>query len=500
MCTGRLGVFMRPLDRHLRGAIGGAVALALVVAGTFGLVVDPAAAQPQVIVVSGQDRHAGEFIIPINKSQVLRLDVPLKDLLVGNAEIADVLALTDRSVYVLGKSIGSTSLTLYGADKQLIAVLDLVVSYDVDGLKAKLFEVMPEENIEVRVAAGSLLLSGIVSGSSQLSHAMDIASRYAGGDENITNLLSVQGSQQVMLQVRFAEVLRGFSRDIDFNFNILNDDFFFISGSVLPSAQAFGTAGTIDTSLGGGTTMSLFFDALEAKGHARTLAEPNLTALSGDTASFLAGGEFPIPVSQDVNAISVEFKEFGISLAFTPTVLDDGLVNLVVDLEESAIDPTRPESVVVTGGGIGDGNGLGGGSAFAIPSLLTRRASTTVEVRDGQSFAIAGLLKNDFSDTIQQFPGLGDLPIIGALFRSTGFKRQESELVILVTPRLVQPSPAGTLATPAESYIPPTDADLFLFGRLEAPGSGMGSGVSNASAFEAQSAGGIDGAYGHIVK
>ena len=194
MCTGRLGVFMRPLDRHLRGAIGGAVALALVVAGTFGLGVDPAAAQPQVIVVSGQDRHAGEFIIPINKSQVLRLDVPLKDLLVGNAEIADVLALTDRSVYVLGKSIGSTSLTLYGADKQLIAVLDLVVSYDVDGLKAKLFEIMPEENIEVRVAAGSLLLSGVVSGSSQLSHAMDIASRFAGGEVNITNLLSVQGS------------------------------------------------------------------------------------------------------------------------------------------------------------------------------------------------------------------------------------------------------------------------------------------------------------------
>jgi pilus assembly protein CpaC len=469
----------------LRGAIGGAVAVALVVAGAFGLVVDPAAAQPQVIVVSGQDRHAGEFIIPINKSQVLRLDVPLKDLLVGNAEIADVLALTDRSVYVLGKSIGSTSLTLYGADKQLIAVLDLVVSYDIDGLKAKLFEVMPEENIEVRVAGGSLMLSGIVSGSSQLSHAMDIASRYAGGDGNITNLLSVQGSQQVMLQVRFAEVQRGFSRDIDFNFNILNDDFFFLSGSAAPSAQAFGNAGTIDTSLGGGTRMDLFFDALEGKGHARTLAEPNLTALSGDTASFLAGGEFPIPVPQDDSVVTIEFKEFGISLAFTPTVLGDGLINLSVSIEESAIDQTRTPAII---------------EGFIIPSLLTRRADTTVEVRDGQSFAIAGLLKNDFTDTISQFPGLGDLPVVGALFRSTGFNRQETELVILVTPRLVQPSPAGALTTPADTFIPPTDTDLFLFGRMEAPGSGMGTNVSNASAFEAQSAGGIDGAYGHIVK
>jgi pilus assembly protein CpaC len=182
----------------MRRVVGGAVVLALVVAGAFGLGANPAAAQPQVIVVSGQDKHAGEFIIPVNKSQVLRLDVPLKDLLVGNAEIADVLALTDRSVYVLGKSVGSTSLTLYGANKQLIAVLDLVVSYDIDGLKAKLFEVMPEEDISVRVAGGSLLLSGVVSGASRLSHALDIASRYAGGAANITNLLSVQGSQQVM--------------------------------------------------------------------------------------------------------------------------------------------------------------------------------------------------------------------------------------------------------------------------------------------------------------
>jgi pilus assembly protein CpaC len=435
----------------LRGAIGGAVAVALVVAGAFGLVVDPAAAQPQVIVVSGQDRHAGEFIIPINKSQVLRLDVPLKDLLVGNAEIADVLALTDRSIYVLGKSIGSTSLTLYGADKQLIAVLDRVVSYDIDALKAKLFEVMPEENIEVRVAGGSLMLSGIVSGSSQLSHAMNIASRYAGGNDNITNLLSVQGSQQVMLQVRFAEVLRGFSRDIDFNFNIFGDDWGLFSGSVNPNA--FGSAGTIgDVNLGGGTSLNLFFDALEGRGNARTLAEPNLTALSGDTASFLAGGEFPIPVPQDENVVTIEFKEFGISLAFTPTVLGDGLINLVVDIEESQIDRTRTPAIV---------------EGFVVPSLLTRRADTTVEVRDGQAFAIAGLLRNDF---------------------------------ILVTPRLVQPSPAGALATPADTFIPPTDTDLFLFGRLEAPGSGMGTGVSNAAAFEAQSAGGIDGAYGHIVK
>ena len=492
---------MRPFNRLLLKGFTVSTFAAMVAVAALTTSVQTAWSQPKVIVVSGEEKHAGQFVIPVNKSQVLRLDTTLKDLLVGNAEVADVLALTDRSIYVLGKSVGSTSLTLYGANKQLIAVLDLVVTFDIDGLKAKLFEVMPEENIEVRVAGDSLMVSGVVSNTTRLSNAVEIAGRYAGGEENITNLLSVAGSQQVMLQARFAEVVRGFSRDIDFNFSILDDDFFLFSGpgiipgadgavTNLPAADAFGNAGTIDANLGNGVSMSLFFDALESRGAARTLAEPNLTALSGDTANFLAGGEFPIPVSQDTDAITVEFKEFGVSLAFTPTVLADGLINLVVGLEESAIDPTQTEAVV-------DG--------FVVPGLITRRAETTVEVRDGQSFAIAGLLRNEFADTINQFPGLGDVPVLGTLFRSTGFQKRESELVIIITPRLVQPAPAGSLASPDENFIPPTDLDLFLFGRLEAPESGNGDAqTTNASAntnvFEAQAAGGFEGAYGHIVK
>ncbi len=486
-----MGDVMRILYRGRRFVAAAAVLIAAMACGAL----SPAIAQPQVIVVSGADKHAGEFIIPVNKSQVLRLDVPLKDLLIGNAEIADVLALTDRTIYLLGKSIGSTSLTLYGRDKELIAVMDIVVTYDIDGIKTKLFETLPEEDIEVRAVGSSIMLSGIVSSSSRISDIMKITSNFTGGEGNITNLMTVQGSQQVMLQVRFTEVSRGLGRDIDANFAILGDDFNLISGldNVVSDFVTTGSAvGVVNKNLGGGFSLSLFFNALESKGAARTLAEPNLIALSGETASFLAGGEFPVPVNQDDgDGITIEFKEFGISLAFTPTVLADGLINIVLALEESSIDNTITAAQQTVG------------SSFNIvPGLVTRRANTTVELRDGQSFVIAGLLRDDYNDTVSQFPFLGDLPVLGALFRSADFARAESELMILITPRLVQPVAAGSLAAVGDNYLRPSDVDLFLFGRVEAPGSGMPLqvGAVGSNALAAQSAGGIDGAYGHIIK
>ena len=199
-------------------------------------------------------------------------------------------------------------------------------------------------------------------------------------------------------------------------------------------------------------------DALERKGVVTTLAEPTLVAMSGESASFLAGGEFPVPVAQGGGgttngntSITVEFKPFGVSLAFTPTVLDDGVINLVVAPEVSSIDPSASINV----------NGL------TIPGLQTRRAKTTLELRDGQSFAIAGLLRNDFQSTVRQFPLLGSIPIIGTLFRSTGFQKQETELVIIVTPRLVRPVPAGQMKVPTDRVRPPSELDLFLNGRTD---------------------------------
>src|SRR3546814_396571 len=374
-------------------------------------------------------------MVPVDKSQVLRLDVAFADLLVGNAEVADVLALTDRSIYVLGKKPGSTSLTVYGRNRELIAVMDLVVTVDVEGLKARLFELMPDEAIEVRAAGESVILSGRVSSAVRLDRALDVAERYA--PEKVTNLLSVTGSQQVMLAVRFAEVQRRVVKELGLNSQVSGDDFVVSVGDALLDGFFSATAiATGSATFGiGSVTLDFLFDALEEKGVVKTLAEPNLIALSGDTASFLAGGEFPVPVSQETSGgqatITIEFKEFGVALAFTPTVLDDGLINIVASPEVSRIDPTN--SVTLQG--------------FDIPGLTTRRATTTVELRDGQSFAIAGLIQSDFQDTVRQLPLLADVPVLGALLRSSEYQNQHTELVIIATPPLVQPSPAGPSET-----------------------------------------------------
>jgi pilus assembly protein CpaC len=430
-------------------------------------------------------KHAGELHIPANQSQVLRLDVPFSELLVGNPKIADVLALTNRSIYVLGKKFGTTSLIINDKDKGLIAIVDITVSHDIEGLKARLFEVMPDEKIEVREANGALLLSGAMSSSTRLAQAVDIAMRFAQDPKRFVNLLTLKGSQQVMLAVRFAEVARSVVKELGLNSQISNSNFRVTSGDALLSGLFAATSFvTGATTFGLGTaTVRLAFDALEKKGVVKTLAEPNLIALSGETASFLAGGEFPVPVAQDSSdggsSITVEFKEFGVSLSFTPTVLDGGLINVVVAPEVSKIDTSR--SVTLSG--------------FIIPGLSTRRAKTTVELRSGQSFAIAGLIQNDFEDTINQFPGLGDVPVLSALFRSTDFTRNETELVIIVTPHLVKPAEPGTLASPVDKFVPPAEFDMYLFGRTESPRSGTA-----AISPTLQGAGGIEGRYGHVVK
>jgi pilus assembly protein CpaC len=414
-------------------------------------------------------------VVPINKSQVLQLDVPFADLLVGNSGIADVLALTDRTVYILGKALGSTSLTIYGRDKNLIAVLDLVVAPDIEGLKARLFEIMPDQKIEARTANGSVVLSGTVSGNTTMDKILAVAERFAPG--LVTNLMSVEGSQQVMLRVRFIEMNRTVTKNLGFNFKIFEGDFSFTSGNTFLGNTALANIGA--AALTGGTLGALGIDvlinALESKGLSKTLAEPNLIALSGDTASFLAGGEFPVQTVSEDQA-QIEFKPFGVRLSFTPTVLDDGLINLIVSPEVSLL---RTDFGVA-----------------GTPGLSVRRATTTIELRDGQSFAIAGLFQDDFKDSIEQIPLLGEVPILGALFRSSQFVKEETELVIIVEAHLVKPAPIGSLATPVDNFIPPSEADIWLFGRVEAPGSG----IPREGGMAAAGAGGIGGHYGHIIK
>lgn len=435
------------------------------------------------------DLRGGEMVIPLDKSQVLRVDQPFSGLSVGNPAVADVVALSNRSIYVLGKSLGATNLTIYGPNRRILSVVDLTVGHDVLGLGIKLGELFPTESIEVRSANDSLVLSGTLSTPEQLAQAAAIAESYAPG--KVTNLLRVNGSQQVMLQVTIAEVQRRVVRELGIKPEILSGDFIF---RPLDAIDPTKFAAALITAELGDVTVTGLIDALEEKGLVKVLAEPNLVALSGDTANFLAGGEFPVPVAQDVDsgalAITVAFKQFGVGLAFTPTVLNGDLINLVVNPEVSQIDPSV--SVVLNG--------------FNIPGLSTRRATTTVELRDGQSFAIAGLLQSNFQDQVRQLPGIGDIPILGALARSSEFLHNETELVIIVTPRLVKPVAPNMLAAPTDNFVPPSDLDIFLHGRVEAPESGQISGQASGNpagiqaALNGDAGGGLAGPYGHIIE
>ncbi|WP_300974522.1 type II and III secretion system protein family protein [Sphingomonas sp. LHG3406-1] len=430
----------------------------------------PAAAQAQRVLSETDAVHAGELVVPVNKSQVLRVDRAYSKALIGNPEVADVLPLTDRSIYVLGKKMGTTSLTLYDRSNSLIAVMDVAVGPDVIGLRKQLSELVPGDRIGARMSNDSIVLEGIVSNAVSANRAVQIAETYAPG--KVVNLLSVGSAQQVMLEVKFSEVKRSALKQLGAGFFVGSDGGKF-AGAIGGGAGLVGngppTLGSIADSFGVftrtfrafGTNFEAAFDALERKGAITTLAEPTLVALSGETANFLAGGEFPIPVAQGNSggtgtgtggsAITIEFKPFGVSLAFTPTVLADGVINLLVEPEVSSIDNSA--SIVVNN--------------LRIPGLQTRRAKTTVELRDGESFAMAGLLRKDFSSTVRQFPVLGNIPIIGSLFRSTNFNRDETELVIIVTPRLVRPVRPDQLAAPTDRVKGPADVDILLLGRTD---------------------------------
>jgi len=428
-------------------------------------------------------QRAGELLVPINKSRVIEVDRGFAEVSIGNPEIADVVPLTQRSLYLFGRSLGSTSLTITDARGAVVAVVDIVVSYDVDGLKAQLFELVPGETIEVRPASDGLVLSGQVSTATRMQRALALANRYA--PERVTNLMQVTGNQQVMLAVRFAEVARDVVKQIGANTDILfqNGDVSIFGGfgtGPIIDPLSFGAAGAAASF--GDLTLNTVLDALEEQGVVKTLAEPNLIALSGDTASFLAGGEFPIPVGQDRTGtgidITIEFKQFGVSLSFTPTVLSDDLINLELFTEVSAIDERT--AVIFDN--------------LRIPGLTTRRARTTVELGDGQSFAIAGLLRDDFSNELRKYPFLGDVPLLGNLFRSQRYQLNQTELVVIVTPYLVQPAPLAALRAPTDFFVAPTDVEFFLQGQV------FGTSPNPADQLGRSGAAGVVGPYGYILR
>ena len=423
--------------------------------------------------------------VPMNRAVVVESDTPFAEISIANPGIADISTLSETSIYVLGKTPGRTTLTLLSADGKLISNVEVQVTPDIAEFKERLQQILPGENIEVRTANDGIVLSGTVSSSAKLDRALDLANRYA--PERVSNLMSVGGTQQVMLKVRFAEMQRSVSKSLSSSLSIQGGTNIGVdvetgtwldgtNGIGNPIQAPDGTEGGFALGFSAGSLeFAVLLEALESKGVVRTLAEPNLTALSGQEAKFLAGGEYPIPVSNGDGTISVEYKPFGVELNFTPTVVDGDIINLMINAAVSSIDTT---TTLQTGG-------------VSINAFRRRETSTTVEMRDGESFAIAGLLQDDFRDMNGQVPFLGDIPILGALFRSADYQRSQSELVIIVTPHLVTPTRGEALVLPTDRIRIPTEKELFLFGKVAGSQTGAAGEVARQD---------FSGSYGYVME
>ena len=450
--------------------------------------------------------------VPLYKSKLLALRAPATRVSVGNPDVADILILRATQLYVLGKDLGTTNVLLWDREDRLVDTIEVEVTHDLQSLKKKLHDLLPNEKIEVHSAQRNIVLSGDVSNAANMQAALKIARGYfasfsavdttqfqqeSGGgspeaDGQVINLLSVGGVQQVMLEVKVAEISRTELRRLDVRFNAIlqnssrwkwggvnggatfPDAAFGDDGNRVPvfdNAAPFGPAvdefAPNDMSIGDKgffasllTNNALFnvaFDAAKENGLAKILAEPTLTTQTGQVAEFLSGGEFPIPVPGQNNSVTVDFKEFGVGVKFLPVVLDSGRINLQLNISVSEL---------VSGNTVGISQ-EGVTSTFVIPALTKRSAISTVELANGQTIGIAGLINENMREVITKFPGLGSIPGIGALFRSQEFVKGETELLILVTPHLAKPLTPKEVRLPTEGFAEPSDFDWFVMGRTE---------------------------------
>jgi pilus assembly protein CpaC len=452
---------------------------------------DRALADSHSVLRLAKGQFSDNITVLIGRAIVIESTQPFIEVSVASPTVADVSPLSDRSIYIFGKARGATTLTLLGENGQLITNVTIKVVPDLAELKQRLKSMLPDEPVQVRLTGAGIVLSGVVSGKAKVHRAMSLARAYAG--KGVINMMSVGGTQQVMLKVRIAEMRRSAAKELGIN-TYLGGTGSDIGGAITSGAATKPTP-TLGIGVSAPTTFSapsefgvlgfsaqlgdigivITLTALESKGFSRVVAEPNLIALSGNQASFLAGQDVPIPVDDGDGGIEVEFKEVGVSLNFTPTVLDDDLINLELSTEVSSI---------VEGAGVPIS-----ASGSLVPIFNVRRATTAIELRDGQSFAIAGLLEDSFTDSVDQFPWLGDIPVLGALFRSMDYARGETELVIIVTAHLVVPVSEDELSLPHDNVRIPNEFELFLLGNVDGAGApGM---------VQSQ---GFDGDFGYVVE
>ena len=445
----------------------------LLAAFAIGILAPMGDAQAQKLVQITSANRTAMVNVSIGKSADVRTDMSFTDVTVGDPEIADVNVLTDKSLSILGRKSGTTRVSAYAEGKKLIGMFDVEVSYDTSMLSAEITRRFSHAGIRVATANGKILLTGTSPDAVTLDQALSVAKQFG---PDVINSVSVDSPQQVMLEVRFIEASRQASREIGVQWNVFGSSGTANIGSRQPAgnlplpAPTKGKLGVGEVAAGvlsgaspfgvgvariaaAGLTTDAFINALEQQGLARSLAEPNLVALSGDTASFLAGGEYPIPVAGSLGSVTVDYKRYGVGLAFTPTVLRGGLINIKIEPEVSQFDPSNTVSVA---------NGI------SVPALIVRRANTTVELRDGQSFVIGGLLQNTSSTKTEGLPWLTDVPVLGALFSSRSYQKNETDLAIIITPRLVRPArPGDVVKTPLDKTLPANDVDFFLLGKSE---------------------------------
>jgi pilus assembly protein CpaC len=426
-------------------------------------------------VVLGQAGRVEPVEITPGFTMTIEVDKPYVDLVVGNPGVADVFPLTNRSVYIQGNAPGATNVTLYGASKELLGTIIVQVRVDFGELQDAINNAVPSANVQVTNVNNRIRLSGEVRDNVDLGRILDIAKQYAAAEDQVVNAIRVTDPQQVQLDVRILEVSRTAGRELGVEMTAYNDGVQrattrgSASGNV-PFGSFVGNLLSI-----AGTDIDVVINTLEAKGLARRLANPTLITSNGVEANFTVGGEVPISsvVKSENGDLEQEtsYREYGVRLTFRPVVLDNSMISLRVQPEVSDVDT----SLNVNGQ----------------PAFISRKADTTVSLRDGQSFAIAGLLQVDNERNLKQVPWLGQVPVLGTLFRSTAFQKQETDLVILVTPRLVSPaSPGKPLVTPLDTTRSSNDVELFLMGMLE---------VDRDMIKAFRDGEGIVGPYGHMI-
>jgi pilus assembly protein CpaC len=430
----------------------------------LGMAALPSHAAPKVVSTSG-----AAIQLEVSKGRLIHLDKPAASVFVADPEVADIQVKSPSLVYLFGKAAGETSLYAVGEDDEVLMNSSVVVRHNIIRLEQAIHQLAPRSAVSVSSIDDNLVLEGTVFSASDGEDIRRVAARFVPDPKQLVNKMRVVAPNQVNIRIRIAEMSRSVVKQFGINwdaaFNVgsfafglfTGRTFLDAAGNVLRTTPA-GAAGQAASTIGAVRTsnadVNALIDALDEQGLITVLAEPNLSAVSGEPASFLAGGEFPFPVAQQNNVITIEFKKFGVSLNFVATITGGDRINLHVAPEVSQLDPSHQ----INSGGV------------SVPGLTTRRAETTLELGSGQSFALAGLMQNNITQNLDKYPWLGDVPILGTLFRSNAFQKSESELVIICTPYIVRPvSTANRLAAPTDGYVSSSDASQVLNGTLNRP-------------------------------